>query len=501
MAERSIGHDAPSIKEKVFSMPAKEKTVLPLPDRSHRSGELERVLAELREANERLVIAGVQMQEMAEQSETRRVQAEGARAEAEAASHAKDEFLAVLSHELRTPLNAILGWTHMLRRGTLKATAVDRALDVIERNAKLQMQLIGDLLEVSQIISGKLRLDVHPVDLAPLTAASLDAFQPAACAKDIGLESHIEPVRPILGDPARLQQILWNLLSNAVKFTPQRGRVHIGLVQAGAAAQITVADSGVGIEPAFLPYVFDRFRQADSSYARTFGGLGLGLAIVRQLVQLHGGTVTVQSAGKELGSTFTVTLPSLTATLDSASSDPRVTAAHSLEGLRVLVIENEPDSRLLFTLLLEESGAHVTAAASAGEALALLDARTVDVIVADIGLPDEDGYAFIRQVRAREDGPHHVPALALTAYARAEDRDRALASGYQMHVAKPVEPDQFIAAVASLARHARTARSSDAASSGRRPVAGTDDVGANPSERLGSQRRVKRPPRKKSRRK
>jgi CheY-like chemotaxis protein/nitrogen-specific signal transduction histidine kinase len=459
------------------------------------------VLAELREANARLVFAGIQLQEMTEQAETRRLQAEEARADAEAASHAKDEFLAVLSHELRTPLNAILGWTHMLRRGTLKATAVDRALDIIERNAKLQMQLIGDLLEVSQIISGKLRLDVHPIDLAPLTAASLDAFKPAARAKDVGLESHIEPVRPILGDPARLQQILWNLLSNALKFTPQRGRVHVGLVQAGAAAQITVTDSGMGIEPALLPYVFDRFRQGDSSYARTFGGLGLGLAIVRQLVQLHGGTVKAESAGKELGSTFTVTLPSLTAALDSASSDPHVTAAHSLEGLRVLVIENEPDSRDLFTLLLQESGAHVTAAASAGEALALLDTRTVDVIVADIGLPDEDGYAFMWQIRAREDGgPHHVPALALTAYTRAEDRDRALASGYQMHVAKPVDPDQFIAAVASLARHA-TARSSDAASSGIRPVAGTDDVVANPSERLGSRRRVKRRPRKKSRRK
>ena len=460
------------------------------------------MLAELREANARLVFAGIQLHEMTEQAETRRLQAEEARADAEAASHAKDEFLAVLSHELRTPLNAILGWTHMLRRGSLKAATVDRALGVIERNATLQMQLIGDLLEVSQIISGKLRLDVHPVDLAPLTAASLDAFQPAARAKDIGLESHIEPVRPILGDPARVQQILWNLLSNAVKFTPQRGRVHVGLMQVGAVAQITVADSGMGIEPALLPYVFDRFRQGDSSYARTFGGLGLGLAIVRQLVQLHGGNVKAESAGKELGSTFTVTLPSLTATLDSTSSDPRVIAAPSFEGLRVLVVENEPDSRLLFTLLLEESGAHVTAAGSAGEALALLDTRTVDVIVADIGLPDEDGYAFIRQVRARENGgPHHVPALALTAYARAEDRDRALASGYQMHVAKPVEPDQFIAAVARLARQAGSARSSDAASSGTRPVAGTDDVVAHPSERLRSQRRVKRRPRKKSRRK
>jgi len=435
---------------------AEEPTAVPSSDRSTTTGELERALAELREANKRLLLVGVQLQELSEEAENRRLQAEAARAEAEAASHAKDEFLAVLSHELRTPLNAILGWTHMLRRGSLKATAVDRALAVIERNAMLQMQLISDLLQVSQVISGKLRLDVLPVDLAPLLASSLDAVRPAAQAKDIVVESRVDPVLPILGDPSRVQQILWNLLSNAVKFTPQQGRVRVGLVQAGAAAQITVTDSGVGIEPAVLPYVFDRFRQGDSSYARTFGGLGLGLAIVRQLVELHGGNVRAESAGKGLGSTFTVTLPSLTLTLDSASSDESVTAAQSLEGLRVLVLENDPDSRELFTVVLEENGAHVTAAASAGEALALLDTRSVDVIVADIGLPDEDGHAFIRKVRIREGGgPHHVPALALTAFARPEDRERALMSGYQMHVAKPVAPDQLIAAVATLTRKVR----------------------------------------------
>ena len=437
-------------------MAAEEPTAVPSSDRSTTTGELERALAELREANKRLLLVGVQLQELSEEAENRRLQAEAARAEAEAASHAKDEFLAVLSHELRTPLNAILGWTHMLRRGSLKATAVDRALAVIERNAMLQMQLISDLLQVSQVISGKLRLDVLPVDLAPLLASSLDAVRPAAQAKDIVVESRVDPVLPILGDPSRVQQILWNLLSNAVKFTPQQGRVRVGLVQAGAAAQITVTDSGVGIEPAVLPYVFDRFRQGDSSYARTFGGLGLGLAIVRQLVELHGGNVRAESAGKGLGSTFTVTLPSLTLTLDSASSDESVTAAQSLEGLRVLVLENDPDSRELFTVVLEENGAHVTAAASAGEALALLDTHSVDVIVADIGLPDEDGHAFIRKVRIREGGgPHHVPALALTAFARPEDRERALMSGYQMHVAKPVAPDQLIAAVATLTRKVR----------------------------------------------
>jgi len=296
---------------------ADDPTAVP-PDPSQSGGELERVLAELREANARLVLAGIQLHEMTEQAETRRSQAEAATAEAEAASHAKDEFLAVLSHELRTPLNAILGWTHMLRSGSMNAAEVDRALAIIERNAMLQMQLISDLLHVSQAISGRLRLDVQAVDLAPLLASSLDALRPAAQAKDIVMESCVERVLPILGDPGRVQQILWNLLSNAVKFTPAQGRVQVGLVQAGATVQITVTDSGVGIEPALLPYVFDRFRQGDSSYARSFGGLGLGLAIVRQLVELHGGTVRAESAGKGLGSTFTVTLRSLAPTLESA---------------------------------------------------------------------------------------------------------------------------------------------------------------------------------------
>ncbi len=298
-------------------MAADDPTAVP-PDPSQSGGELERVLAELREANARLVLAGIQLHEMTEQAETRRSQAEAATAEAEAASHAKDEFLAVLSHELRTPLNAILGWTHMLRSGSMNAAEVDRALAIIERNAMLQMQLISDLLHVSQAISGRLRLDVQAVDLAPLLASSLDALRPAAQAKDIVMESCVERVLPILGDPGRVQQILWNLLSNAVKFTPAQGRVQVGLVQAGATVQITVTDSGVGIEPALLPYVFDRFRQGDSSYARSFGGLGLGLAIVRQLVELHGGTVRAESAGKGLGSTFTVTLRSLAPTLESA---------------------------------------------------------------------------------------------------------------------------------------------------------------------------------------
>ena len=483
-------------------MPAKEKTVSP--DRSDGSGELERILAELREANERLVIAGVRMQEMAEQSETRRLQAEAARVEAEAASHAKDEFLALLSHELRTPLNAILGWTNMLRRGTVNAAAAERALEIIERNARAQVQVVADLLQISEIITGKLQLDAHVIDLAPLIASSLDALRLAARAKKIALECDIRPTDPILGDPGRLQQILWNLLSNAIKFTPSGGRVQIGLMQAGSIAQITVTDSGVGIAPDFLPYVFDRFRQEQSSRARSFSGLGLGLAIVRQLTELHGGTVKAESAGKEQGSTFTAAFPALSGIRASELGDSKMTEAQSLKGLRLLVVEDEPDSRELLTALLEGHGAHVSAASSSREALVLLKTRRPDVIIADVGLPEEDGYAFVKKVRAGEDkggGLDRVPALALTAYARPDDRERALASGYQMHIGKPVEPDQFIAAVASLARHVTTARSSDAASSGIRPVAGTEDVVANPSKRLRSQRRVKQRPRKKSRRK
>jgi len=283
------------------------------------TGELERALAELRQANEQLVLAGVRFQEMVEQAEQaradaerERVRAETARAETEAASVAKDQFLAAVSHELRTPLNAILGWTQMLRQGTLSAASIDRALETIERNARQQMKVIADLLQVSEIITGKLQLDAYPLDLGPLITASLDALRPAVLAKDIDLQSQIDAVDPILGDPARVQQIIWNLLSNALKFTPRQGHIGVALSQPGSLVQLSVTDSGIGIEPQFLPYVFDRFRQEDSSYARSFGGLGLGLAIVRQLVELHGGTVRAASGGKGLGSMFTVEFPMLT---------------------------------------------------------------------------------------------------------------------------------------------------------------------------------------------
>lgn len=414
--------------------------------------ELTRMTAELREANKRLVIAGLQMQELVDQAEMARALAETARTAAEASSHAKDEFLAALSHELRTPLNAILGWTYMLRRGTVRKRS-EHAVETIERNAKLLGQLVADLLQVSQIISGRLQLDAHALDLAPLIAASMDTVRPAATAKDIAFTANIADVGPVQADPSRVHQILWNLLSNAIKFTPHGGRVQIGLARVGAHAQVTVADSGVGIEPAFLPQMFDRFRQEESSYTRTFGGLGLGLAIVRQLVELHGGAVTAHSAGKGLGSIFTVTLPLLSrATFADASDEQPGTAAPSLQGLRLLVVEDDVDSRELLSLLLREAGATVIPAASAGEAMSLLEAVTPHVIVADMGLRGEEGYTLLHQLRASRavGGRATVPSLALIG-TESDEGVRALASGYLMHLPKPIDPAAFIAGVSALA--------------------------------------------------
>jgi signal transduction histidine kinase/ActR/RegA family two-component response regulator len=421
------------------------------PARSDGEDKLERALAELRQANERLVIAGVRMQELADE-------AENARDDAEAANRAKDEFLATLSHELRTPLNAILGWTQMLRRSTMDGAAVDRALEIIERNARLQSQLIADLLEVSQIITGKLRLNVEATDLAPLIEAEIDAVRPAAIAKAISLESHIEPgLQSVLADPSRVQQIVWNVLSNAIKFTPRDGRIEIALRQAGSAAEISIKDSGVGIDGGLLPHVFDRFRQGDSTSHRAFGGLGLGLAIVRQLMELHGGTVKAESAGANCGSTFTLTfpIPALTADRDQLTRAP---GSQLLQGLRVLVVEDDPDSRELMTFLLRDKGASVTVASSVREAVAQFNDDGPDLMIADIGLPDQDGYELIRQVRALEEsGDTKTPAIALTAYARPQDRHKALVAGFQLHVGKPVDPDEFVGLVADLARRSKRA--------------------------------------------
>jgi signal transduction histidine kinase len=418
-----------------------------LPDGSQWTEELNRTLAELREANERLVAAGVRMQELADD-------AQRARYEAEAANRAKDEFLAALSHELRTPLNAILGWTHMLRRGAMSADAAERAVEIIERNAKLQSQLIADLLQVAQIISGKLHLEVEAVDLAPLLEAGIDAFRPAANAKAIALESHIEPgVKQVLADATRVQQILWNLLSNAVKFTPRDGRVDVTLKQDGSTAEISIKDSGVGIEPDFLPHVFERFRQGDGSAHRGFGGLGLGLTIVRQLMELHGGTVQGASSGAGRGSTFTLRfpIPALTASRDSIGP---IGGAAWLREVRILVVEDEPDSRDLMVALLTSNGAKVTAVSGAREAVAQLNGHVPDLMIAAIGLPDQDGYELIRQVRSL-DNASGLPAVALTAYAQPTDRDRALEAGFQLHIAKPVHPTEFVHTIGELAHRLR----------------------------------------------
>jgi CheY-like chemotaxis protein len=410
---------------------------------------MDRVLRELREANERLIVAGVRLQELAEQ-------ASAAQAQAEAANRAKDDFLAALSHELRTPLNAILGWTHMLRHGELTADATDRALETIERNARLQTRLISDLLQVSQIVTGKLRLEMEPVDLAAVVGIAIDSLRPAATAKHIALTSRIETGIPhVLADPARVEQAIWNVISNAIKFTPPDGTIAVALKQAASAAEISVKDSGVGIEAAFAPFMFDRFRQGDGTAHRAYGGLGLGLAIVRQLMELHGGTVTGESEGTGQGATFTLTFPIPALTIGLAQIAP-ATSSPSLRNLRVLVVEDEPDSRELLTALLGANGAVVTAVPSVPEALAQFESDAPDVLISDIGLPYEDGYSLIRQIRARDGGSaEQVPAMALSAYARPEDRDKAIAAGFQMHLAKPVAPVELLEAVAALARKTR----------------------------------------------
>jgi PAS domain S-box-containing protein len=388
-----------------------------------------------------------------------------AREQAEAANRLKDEFLATVSHELRSPLNSILGWARMLRDKRLDEEGAAHALEVIYRSARAQNRLIGDLLDVSRIITGKLRLQVSVVDLIPITEAAMDVVRPAADARGIKLISALDRTAgPVSGDADRLQQIIWNLLSNAVKFTPAGGQVVIRLEREGGGVTLTVSDTGVGIEPEFLPFVFDRFRQFASEPARLSAGLGLGLAIVRHLVELHGGAVSAASRGRGQGATFTVALPLAAGRQDwgearrgrpaGAGEIPqgRASAPDRLRDLRVLVVDDEPDARDLLGLMLTSHGAEVRACASAAEALRTLDEWRPDVLVFDIGMPGEDGYELMRKVRAR--GPErggHIPAVALTAYARAEDARRALKSGYQTHIPKPVTLDELAAAVASLA--------------------------------------------------
>jgi PAS domain S-box-containing protein len=391
---------------------------------------------------------------------------EEARRRAEEAGRAKDEFLSTLSHELRTPLNAILGWASLAAAGGLDEAQRARAFETIERNARVQVRLIEDMLDLSRIAQGKFVLAVGPVELVRVVEAALDAVRPAADAKGVRVQPVLDSHATIVGDADRLQQIVWNLASNAIKFTPKGGRVQVRLRRDRSYVEVTVADSGQGIAPDFLPHVFEPFRQADGGITRRHGGLGLGLSIVRSLVELHGGTVSAHSDGPDQGATFVVRLPLAPLRADRASpvpegaeGAPRASFAcpPELKGLRVLVVDDEPDTRALLAFVLGQCEAAVTAASGAAEALALLEGGEFDVIVSDVGMPDEDGYAFLRQVRALPDErARRLPALALTAYARSEDRTQALRAGFDMHLAKPIEPQELLVVVAHLgARRAR----------------------------------------------
>ena len=383
--------------------------------------------------------------------------------EGQEANRVKDEFLATISHELRTPLTAILGWAQMLRSGQLDEATAIKALGSIERNAQAQAHLIEDLLDISRIITGKLRLDVRPLELTPIVEAALDAVRPAAEAKGIRLQKQLDPRAGLVsGDPTRLQQVVWNLLSNAIKFTPRGGRVEVQVDRVDSQVELAVRDTGQGIPPHFLPCIFDIFRQADSTITRKHGGLGLGLAIVRHVVEMHGGTVQADSSGEGQGAVFTVRLPltgirqagSLLDGDEGRSGDGslRLDHAPALHGLQVLVVEDEPETREMLTAVLRRCGAEVRACASSNDALEILRQSKLDVLVSDIGMPGEDGYELIRKVRAMEqEHGGRIPAVALTAYARVEDRLRALSAGYQIHVPKPVEPVELAAVVASFA--------------------------------------------------
>lgn len=394
-----------------------------------------------------------------------------ARQDAEKANRAKDEFLATLSHELRTPLNAILGWSTMLSDKRINEAARQGAIETIQRNARIQSQLIDDILDVSRIISGKLKLETQPLELSSIIEAAVESILPAAQGKEIRLQRVLDSDSSMIsGDRNRLQQIVWNLLSNAVKFTPKGGRVQIRLERINSHIEIIVSDSGIGISPEVLPFIFDRFRQADSATTRQHGGLGLGLAIVRHLVEMHGGTVEAESGGEGSGSTFTVKLPLITLRSVEVSPEKSKEREHptsnrdvpfectpELEGLHVLVVDDEEDGRALVTVVLEKCGAKVTEADSAAAGLKLLQELRPDILLSDLGMPGEDGYSLIKKVRALSVEQGGItPAAALTAYARVEDRMKVLRAGFQIHLPKPVEPAELIAVVANLSgRHQR----------------------------------------------
>jgi PAS domain S-box-containing protein len=443
--------------------------------RARKSGEhlyVEGVLSAVRDDEGRLLGYAKLMKDV---TDKRRIETEreqllqserAARGEAERTSRMKDEFLATLGHELRTPLNAILGWSQVLRRVGGGNAQLGEGLKVIERNARAQAQIIEDLLDMSSIISGKARLDLRGVDVASVLEASVNAVRPAAEAKGIELTLALDPTDAVRADPNRLQQVFWNLLTNAVKFTPKAGRVSVALERVNSHLKVSVVDTGEGIEPAFLPYVFERFRQADASASRRHGGLGLGLSIAKQLVELHGGSIYASSNGRGTGSTFTVELPAMGLDVEAAGrSGLRHQPSHStaeqldayapaakLSGVHVLVVDDEPDARTLIERLLEDCEATVTTAGSASEAFEQVARRAPDLLLSDIGMPTEDGYSLMRRIRSLSGDASRIPAIALTAYARAEDRAKALQAGYQMHLSKPVEPVKLIEMVASLVK-------------------------------------------------
>ncbi|MEH2314697.1 MAG: response regulator [Nostoc sp.] len=382
-----------------------------------------------------------------------------ARAEAEAANRIKDEFLAVLSHELRSPLNPILGWAKLLQSRKFDDIALQKALETIERNAKLQAELIEDLLDVSRILQGKLNLKMIPVNLASTIQAAMETVRLAAEAKTIQIEMMLDPKGKVLGDSARLQQVFWNLLSNAVKFTPIGGKVNVQLECIDAQAQITVSDTGKGIHSDFLLHVFDYFRQGDSTTTRKFGGLGLGLAIARHLVEMHGGTISAESLGEEQGAIFTIKLPLLkdSVTIEddpNADSSTAIFASSPLMGVQVLVVDDNTDSRNFFSFVLEEFGAIVTAVGSADQALQALAQSKPDILLSDIGMPEMNGYMLIQQVRnlEAEVGGKQIPAIALTAYAGEINQQQALKAGFQQHIVKPVAPEELLMAISNLVR-------------------------------------------------
>jgi PAS domain S-box-containing protein len=435
-------------------------TISPVHDSQGRvigASKIARDITQQKLAEERLRRNESELRALLEEREVLLSAERAARSEAERISIMKDEFLATLSHELRTPLNAILGWSQLLSGGKLQPAEVAQGIEAIERNARVQTQLIEDLLDMSRIISGKVRLDVQWSDLANIIDTAMRSVQPSADVKNITLRPILDSrASPVMGDPTRLQQVIWNLLTNAIKFTPKGGKIDIFLRRIDSHLEIMVRDSGIGIKPEFLPLVFERFRQADASTTRSFGGLGLGLSIVKHLVELHGGTVRAESAGEGQGATFTVKLPLAPTSFGqqrapSGNHSPEY-SEFSLQGVKVLIVDDEPDARALLERVLTQYHAVVSTADSADQGLVVLRDQMPDVLVSDIGMPHKDGYQFIREVRrlAPENGGR-VPAIALTAFARSEDRTRAMIAGYQVHIAKPIEPQELAVTVGSLA--------------------------------------------------